>query len=759
MKLPKLAIDNYQFTILGFFILTILGVSSYLSMPRMENPEMTVPGGSVFVIYPGANPTDMEQLISIPLEEAINEIDDIKKIETTLGDGFAAISVEFIFGTNAKDKYDELLQKVNSLRNELPPDILSLETMQWKSSDVSMLQLALVSDKLNYEELDRLAENLKNQINRIPEVRKTEIIAFPEQEVRISPDFEKMAMMNISIQDLINAIQSNNANIPGGSINLSGRNFGIRTSGSYTNLEEIRNTVVQSYQGKIIFLKNIATVEFRYEDQEYIARYKGEKAVFVTVKQKEGLNIFKINEKLEPVIENFKISLEQDCKLEYVFNQTKEVDTKINGFISNLFQGIILVGLVILLALGFKSALIVIIAIPLSNLIGLAFVDMAGFGMEQISIAGLVVALGLLVDNSIVTIENINRFYFLGHKPREAAILGTSEIGWPIVSSTVTTLLAFVPIITMPDKAGDFIRSMPVTIFATLTVSLFIALTLNPLIAAKTLKRKNENLVEKESVFKRSLKRFIHGPYSKALNFTLDNRGLTIFLAILLLGLSGYLATFIGISFFPKAEKPQFMIRISTPDGTNLAKTDEAARYIESILDTMPDVSYYAANVGHGNPRIYYNVMTHNYAKNFAEIFVQLKEFEFTKYETLVQNLRDLFGEYSGAKITIKEFQQGVPVAAPIMVYINGDNMDMLEKIAGDVENQLKKQPGTINVENQLAKKRTDIFININKEKANMLGVPIHEIDRTVRIAINGMAISSYRDKNSKDYDLVLRSD
>ena len=756
MKLPRISIYNYQFTILVFLLLTILGVSSFLNMPRMENPEMTIPGGTIYVVYPGASPLDMEQLIANPLEESINELEDIKVIETNLRDGIAIISVEFLFGTDAKEKYDELVQKVNSVKNDLPQEIYSLQTQQWKSSDVAMLQIALVSENAEYFEMENKAEDLKKELNKISGVRKVEIHAFPEQEIRVSLDLEKMAKMNISIDHIANAINSNNANIPGGTINLGANYFGIKTSGSYNNIEEIKNTVVNSYMGRLIYLKNIAKVEYRYKDINYFARYNGERSIFITVMQKEGLNIFNINERIEPIIKEFENGLDKEYSMFYVFNQTNEVDEKINGFISNLLQGIALVGFIILFVLGFKSALIVIIAIPLSNLIGLAFVDFAGFGMEQISIAGLVVALGLLVDNSIVVIENINRFIALGKKPREAAIEGTKEIGWPVVSATVTTLLAFVPIIAMPDKAGKFIRSMPVTIFATLSISLFIALTLIPLIASRTLKAK-DNIQKAKKSFSNSLKGFIEGPYRRTLDFSLSNKGLVIFLAVIALAVSGYFFKYVGISFFPKAEKPQFIIRINTPEGTNLGKTDEAARYVESVLDTTELVKFYATNIGHGNPRIYYNVMSKSYTKNFADIFVQCKRYEIDEFDRLIDKLRTEFRKYPGAEINIKEFEQGVPVDAPIMIYILGNELDVLKKIANDVEEMVRESDGTININNRLAKQRTDIFFNINKEKAGIYGVPIYEIDKTIRTAINGVSVSKYRDKKGDEYDIVLR--
>jgi multidrug efflux pump subunit AcrB len=223
--------------------------------------------------------------------------------------------------------------------------------------------------------------------------------------------------------------------------------------------------------------------------------------------------------------------------------------------------------------------------------------------------------------------------------------------------------------------------------------------------------------------------------------------------------LCGSLALFrlVGVSFFPKAEKPQFMIRIQTPDGTNIDKTDEVARKVESILDTMAMVKHYATNVGHGNPRIYYNIFPKRFERNFAEIFVELREYKVEKFDRMITDLRTLFSDFPGARINVKEFEQGSPVEAPLVIKITGPNMDILAKLSQDFEAFLREEPGLVNIDNQLSKASTDFYVNINRDKASMLGVPIFEIDRTIRTAITGMSVSSFRDVEGQDFDIVLR--
>ncbi|MDF1547769.1 MAG: efflux RND transporter permease subunit, partial [Bacteroidales bacterium] len=281
-------------------------------------------------------------------------------------------------------------------------------------------------------------------------------------------------------------------------------------------------------------------------------------------------------------------------------------------------------------------------------------------------------------------------------------------------------------------------------------------LTLTPLLSSKILKKYD---VHKKIVIKKTdfLRRIVDGPYRKTLRIVLSRRWLTIGAAVGLFVFSMYIFGFVGVSFFPKAEKPQLMIEANLPDGINIDKTDRVMQQIEAVLDTMNIVEYYAANIGHGNPRIYYNVFSHNYSSNYGDIFLRTRYYDAKTFDALVDSLRSYFKDITGAEIAVKEFEQGPDANAPIMIYIKGDDLEVLGRISGEFEAQLRKQPGAINIENNLSKKRTDLYFNINKEKASMYGVPIYEIDKTIRTAVNGMVVSKYRDKEGKEYDIEMR--
>ncbi|MFZ5939576.1 MAG: efflux RND transporter permease subunit [Bacteroidota bacterium] len=765
MKLPRLSIEYASFTWMVFLLLTFFGVKSYFEMPRTENPEIVVPGASVIIAMPGSGPVDLEKQVAQPLEEALNELEDIIRISTTVNDGIVVTSVEFEFNSDADANYNSLVEKVNSIKSELPDEILRLETWQWKTTDLSMLQLALISDTASYRDMERQAELLKSDLERNSSVKSVDFLALPGQLVKISLDMEKMAQVNTSLQQVISALQSNNANIPGGEVRIGDKSLNVRSSGAFLNLDEIRNTVVNNYQGRLIYLENIASVHYDYEEVTYLARFGGDysdsvryparRAVFITVNQKEGRNVLKTAAELKPVIRRFEEQLDPAMKVEIAYDQSERVKERISGFISNLLQGIVLVGLVIFLSLGVRSSLVVVIAIPLSIIIGLGIVDMSGFGLQQVSIAALVVALGLLVDNSIVMVENINRFLRLGHKRKEASILAASEIGWPVVTATLTTVLAFIPLAAMPDKAGAFIKSLPITIMGTLSVSLLIALTLTPLITSR-LFREPQPGVQQEKGVQRLLKWIIENPFRKTIIFALGHKRLVILLSVGILLGSVFLARFLGLSFFPKGEQPALMVRINLPEGSNLQETDKAARFVGSVLDTTSEVRHYTVNVGHGNPQIFYNIIPRRYDLKYAEFYVELRSYQLEAFNDLLERLRKSFSDYPGAKITIKEFEQGPPFEAPVQINVTGKNLDELKRIAADVEAMVKAQPGAVNVENEFIKTRTELFFDINKEKANMLGVPVIEIDRAIRTAIAGIGVTSFRDAEGKEYRVIV---
>ncbi len=755
MKFTKIALDNFQFTTVMFAMLVILGVVSFLTMPRSEDPQVSPAGSSIVVVYPGASPEDLETLVVDPLEEAINELDDIYKFSASIEDGLAFVRVEFFSGSDPDEKYSDVLQKVNRTRESLPEDILNLEVIKFSIANVNIFQAALVSDSAEYAVLERKADELKKKLELVPGIKKVETFALPEQVVDVSVDIEKAAMMNIPLQQIMGAIQSNNLNIPGGLLDIGNKKFNIKTSGFYQSIEDIRNTVIHAREGTTVLLKDVAEVKMGYADKKYYARFNDRRAVFIAGPQKEATNIFDIMDEVKADLEEFKATLPAGIEMEMVFDQSESVSTRITQFFINLLQGILLVGFVIFIVFGFRESVIIAIAIPLSILIAIGFVDLSNYGLEQMSIVALVIALGLLVDNAIVITENMTRFIKAGHSLYKSALKATSQVGWAIISSTVTTVLAFVPMIMIQNTTGDFIRSMPVTVVYTLLASLLVALTITPFLATKILK---QNATSQPSKITHWIDDFVSSHYRSILARALKKPWIPLVVSVaVFLASVIFIFPMVGVSFFPMAEKPQFLINIETPQGSNLVFTDKVARDVESRLRKREDIKHFATNIGRSNPQIYYNVWVRYETPNFAQIFVEITDNDLDMFKKVTTELREAYASYPGAKIEVKEFAQGPPVDAPISIKVIGNNLETLKKLAGDVETIIRDEPGTINLSNPLGTSSTDLHVNINRSKTAMLGIPISTIDFTVRAALTGAEVSQYQDEEGETHDIVVR--
>ncbi len=751
MKITDFAVKNYGFTLIVFVMLVAIGINSLINMPRGEDPDFSAPEFNIVVIYPGTSPKDMEQLVVDKLEKHINELDDIKKIITTMDDGLAVIDVAFKYSTDPDKKYQDVVREMDAIRPDLPSDIQSIEIFKFSPSDVNIIQVALTSETAPYSELEQRSKHLKEDLEKIKSLKNVDNWAFPQQQVRIAVNLDKMMQNKIALNKVIGAIQSENVNIPGGSIDMGTKKFNIKTSGDYKTLDEIKNTVIESLGGKSVYVKDIADVSFDYDESNYIARLNGKRAVFVTASRKMGTNIFDVEKEMQPVLDNFQKTLPKSIGYVQSFNNAESVHKRLSGFSGDFA---IAIGLVILtlLPLGFRASLVVMISIPLSLAIGLFLLDLFGITINQLSIVGLVVALGLLVDDSIVVVENIERYLRNGYSKREAAMAATKQIGLAVLGCTATLIFAFLPLLFLPEGAGDFIRSLPAAVVTTVLASLLVSLTIIPFLSSRIL---SNHTSAEGNIFLRGLKRLVSGSYRKLLHRALAKPYLTLLVAVAIFIGAIALVPVVGFSVFPASEKPMFMINIETPLGSSLHTTDSVTRLVENGIKRIPDLKNYASNVGHGNPRIYYNVFQLGNADNKAQIFIQLNDTPPDKKRALIDQLRNRFSQFPNAKIEVKDFEQGPPVEAPIAIRLFSENLDTLRALSFRVEDLLKKTPGTMYVNNDLTTLKTDIKVNVNKEKAAMLGVATSEIDKTIRMAVTGLPIGIFRKEEEDEDDAI----
>jgi multidrug efflux pump subunit AcrB len=696
----------------------------------------------------------MEELVVEPLEREISELDDLKRIKTSISDGVAVIFVEYKYESDVDEKHAELIREVNALRGELPANIASIEVRKVTPSDVNVIQIALVSENASRHSLKKYAEDLQDKLEQIKQLKKVEIHGLPDQIARIDLRLDKIAQLRIPLDAIIGSLQSEVANIPGGNVDAGTKSFNVKTSGNYSSVEEIRNTIVYSSNNKNVMLGDVADVYLTYSEETHITRLNGYRSVFVTAAQKSGENITKTQKIYQPVIEQFKAQLPSNIDLVHHFDQASNVNKRLSGLGMDFLIAILLVAIT-LLPLGERAALIVMISIPLSLAIGIVLMNMLGYNLNQLSIVGLVVALGLLVDDSIVVVENIERWMRDGHSRLEATLKATQQIGLAVVGCTATLVIAFLPLVFLPEGAGEFIRSLPMGVITCVLASMVVSLTIIPFLSSRLLKEKHGH--PDGNIFMRGLKKIIHGSYSLLLDKALARPWWTVGIAAVIFIGSLQLFPVIGFSLFPASEKPQFLVEITTPLQSNLAYTDSITRQVERELSGQEKVEYFASNVGKGNPRIYYNIIPENERTDFTQIFVQLEDHTSAEEKLLlIEELRNKWTPYPGAKVEVKNFEQGPPINAPVEVRLFGDNLDTLRSLAGRVETLLQQTKGTIYISNPVVHLKSDIKVDIQKEKAQMLGIPTVTIDRTVRLAVAGLNVGKFSDANGDDVNILL---
>ncbi len=755
MSLIRYPIKNYQFTLIMVLMIMVVAVTSMLTMPRAEDPDMKGVTFPVLVVHPGTSPKDMEQLIVKPLEARFYALDNIREIKTTINNSVAFFFVEFEYGQNYDNKYQELVRELNAAGPELPDNIYSMEVMKIDPTNVNVIQMALISENASQATMKEYADELKQELEKIKSLKGIEVSGIPDQQIRIDLNQARLAELGITMNRIIQVVQSENQNIPAGSINAGTQSFSVKSSGNYQSIEDIKNTIVASVEGKNVTLKDVSEVYPAFSTNRHITRLNGFQSVLIVAAQKEGMNITDTQKEYKKVINEFKSSLPKNIDLILNFDQGDNVNKRLGGLALDFGIAILLV-LFTLLPLGTRASLVVMIAIPLSLGLGVIAMNSFGYSLNQLSIVGFVVALGLVVDDSIVVVENIERWMRDGYSRYEAAIKGTEQIALAVLGCTVTLVIAFMPLVFMPEMAGEFIRSMPIAVISSVIGSMLIALMVVPFLASKMLKPHEH---EGGNAILRGMQNIIHKSYGVFLDKALKHPGRTTLIALVIFLGSLALIPTVGFSLFPPSEKPQFMIHINTALQANINTTDSITKQIEKELKTLPDVKYFTSNVGKGNPRVYYNMQQAREDVSYADIFVQLHDDVKSKEKiALIEQLRKKWTPYLGARVEVRDFEQGVPIISPVEVRVFGDNLDTLQSLSYKIEDLLKKTAGTEYVNNPIKNNKTDIKVNINKDKAMALGVPTSAIDQTIRVALAGYNVGTYSDPNSdnNDYSIVV---
>ncbi len=754
-QVVRFFVDRWQFSLVLFVMLVALGGNAIVSIPKSEDPTVRFPIAGVTVVLPGADAEQIEKLIVVPLEQAFNRIEDVKEVRSGASSGVGSVTVEFTYGSDPERKYDELVRELNVVRPNFPTGVVEVRTFKANTANANIVVLALVSETAPTRQLEAAARDLRDMLERGSGVQSSQIWGAPESEVRVSLDLDRLSQFQLSPLAVVDALQREGADVPIGSVASGGRRFNVTATGPFDSLDEIRRTALRASPGSTLTVGDIAQVEWDNDESRHLTRYNGKRAVLVSAKGKLGVDVFVVRNNLYKQIDAFRSSLPEGIVLETGFDQSKTVAHRLTSLGRDFGIAVLLV-LFTLLPLGFRAAIVVMMAIPLSLAIGVFWVGQLGYTMNQLSISGFVIALGLLVDDSIVVTENIARHLRNGMRRREAAIAGVSEINVAVLGCTATLIFAFLPLIALPEGAGDFIRSLPVAILTTIIASLIVSLTIIPFLASRLLSRDGHG---KSNPFLDGVMSAIHAVYRPVLKLALRFPVSTVVVSLCMALSSFALVPRLGFSLFPENDSPYFLVDVELPQGVSVTETDKAVRYVESVLAKRDDIAFQFANSGSSNPQVYYNVFETLGVPDYGQVYGAFEHWEAETGPAHVAEIRKELEKYPAAKLTFRRFENGPPVEAPIAIRIWGKDIETLSQLAASVEKILLETPGTRDVSNPSAARLIDVALNVDVEKAALLGIPAGSIDQTLRVAVGGSTVAQIRDPTGEAYPVRVRMD
>ncbi len=753
MNITDFAVRRWQLTLVGFILVCLLGVNSLMSIPRAVDPYFPIPFTIVTAVLPGADAADVEETVAKPIETVLQGLDNVRDIRSTTSDGLAVITVEFEYGTDSEQALDRTVREVNGIRPQLPPGLARLEMRRPRTTESAVVQLALVSKGASWRRMEKYAQDINDRLAVVPGVRAVSTFGLARPEVRVALNTAKLAEARIPAAAVAAAVAGGGADVPAGAVESGGRRFNVKAGGAFRSLDAVRAVPLRGGNGQLVTVGEVADVSWAEAEHLNITRYNGERAVFITVRKKDKTDTIRLRDSLAQSVEDARATLPPDMKLEIAFDQSGDIERKL-GQLGIDFSIALALVLITLLPLGFRASLVVMISIPTSLAIGIISLNALGYSLNQISISGFIVALGLLVDDSIVVTENIERHLRMGAARAEAAIRGTKEITLAVLGSTGVLLFAFLPIANLPETSGDFVRGLPMAVLVTVAASLLVSLTIVPFVASRILE---PHQTQDGNRFLRWLQDNIERFYRPLLHWALENPHKSLWGAMAACFMAFAAIPILGFSLFPKADVPYFVVRIEAPEGSGIGKTDEIVRRMAQRVQAMPEVATVMENSGRGNPQIYYNNIPREFDPSYGELFVTLKKWSPRESPAFITQLRDDLSRVPDAQVSVVQFDQGPPIEAPVAIRVRGPDLAVLKRLSADISEIMRTTPGTREVKDPLAIDRIDLGLQVDQEKAGLLNVAPDAVKRTMRLAISGEQASAFRDAEGDSYPVTVR--
>jgi multidrug efflux pump subunit AcrB len=771
-KLSSWAISNKMTVSVITFIIILGGLLSYTGMARENFPEIIIPQIYVATPYPGNSALDVEKLITKRLEKEINSITGVDKITSNSIQGYSSIVVKFNFDYTPAEALQKVKDKVDVAMADpdFPKDLQSEPSVTEMNFNerIPIMNINL-SGEFSMDQLKEYAEYLEDKIEELSEISSVDIRGVQEKELEIAVDLYKMEASMISFTDIENAVKFENMSVTGGDILENGVRRTVRVTGEFEDPLSVRNLIVKQEKGNIVYLRDIADISFKEQEKESFAREYMQPVVMLDVKKRGGQNLLKASTKIDEIIATAQESIfPKSLIISKTNDQSNETRTMVSDLENSIILGIILVVTVLYFFLGFRNALFVGIAIPLSMFLSFTILGFMGVTLNTMVLFSLVIALGMLVDNGIVVVENVYRLMDEGYPRIQAAKLGVGEVAMPIIASTATTLAAFFPLILWEGIMGEFMKWLPITLIIVLSSSLFVALIINPMLISVYMKVMPKEVSEVtfitklENLYERFLSYALKG--KKPIAIVAGTFGL-LFLAVLLM------FTFPPkILFFPNTDAKQVFVYVEYPIGTDIEETNTISMEIEKDIETY--LKKYEVNgenflitsvigqVGEGTAdpsRGQEGGKTPNKARITID-FVKFQDREGVSSETVLKEVRELLQGYPGVSIVVDKPSDGPPTGPPINIEVKGDDYELIMETANNLRTFINTSniAGIEELKLDIDQGKPEMIITVDRQKARRLGVSTGQIGLNLRTALFGKEISTYKDATD-DYPINLR--
>jgi len=752
-KIIHAAVSERKLTLLMAIILMITGIICFYIIPRQENPDTSAPVAMITTVYPGAAPEDVEKLVTKKVEDEAASLEDIDYTSSISSHNVSIVIVSLDQGIDYEKRWDDLRTKLDSIKSELPDNCEEPEINTDLTSTAGVL-IGLSGDNYTYEQLAGFAENMKKQLGKISGVSRFDIDGELKKEINIKVQIEKLNQFNLSLEDIYQLLQAQNLEIPSGSIKNGDTKINVKTSGIFTSLKDIENLIItiSEENGGIVRLKDIATINWGLNEDSSRIKFNGKNAVLLTGYFEDNKNIVLIGKDVREKLEQLKEDLPSDVEISEIQFQPEVVSKSVFDFTLNLAEGVLFVVIVVFLGLGLRNALIVSAALPLSMFITFIAMKLTNIQLHMISTMALIISLGILVDNSIVISDSIQIKIDEGMEKSEAAIKGASQMAIPVLTSTLTTVAAFAPLLFLPGAAGEFAASLPQVVIITLLASYFVAMFVTPSLASLFFRPSPKKTAEKNRL--RNL-------FENFLQFGLKWRKSTILIAFVVFLLSFLLVPSLGLEFFPDVDKDVMYLDIHCETPGNLDKTESLASQIGEILKNEPTIEKYTTSIGGPLPKFYLTVPigapSQDYAQILMDINIKNSKGQFKSRKQFASYLQDkLDSKIVGGKAKVNMLAYAEP-GSDIGIRISGEDEHQILNISNLIQAELSNTPGTMNVSDDSVNTTYSYNLDIDEDISTRLGLTKYDIQRQLNIALYGAKASVYR-KNGSEYDIVLKS-